>query len=517
MSRWRIAVIVTLILIPFLAFALLGSYFLWLEGLSMWVWWPLFLVMAAGYFLAWYWQRQKKLLPVVDFTPSLEWTARDLDAWKLVEARAQAAAKLAPDKFVDIQFYFQTAQEMALELARFYNPKAADPVSNVTIPEILAVIEFATHDLAEMVDHYLPAGNLLTIQNWRQAKKMVDWYPAFNAVYWIVSAVISPVSTAQKYLASQIGVTTPFRALQENALAFFYTAFVQRLGTYLVELHSGRLKVGATRYLELKKQFARKQVEELEKVKAGVEAERVTQVAITVIGQVKAGKSSLINALLGEQRAKTDVLPMTAEITRYELQLPDVPTRLVIFDSVGYGHTGPKADQVKATRDAVQKSDLVLLALHARNPARQADLDMLKALEDWHKQRPSLKKPAILGVLTHIDLLSPAMEWAPPYDWHQPQRPKEEQIAQAAAAAREQLSGHLAELAAVCVAEGKVFGVQEELLPLMVRELDEAHAVAFVRCVQAEANTGKALKVVKQLLRLAMQAGRAALRPEVKL
>ena len=41
-----------------------------------------------------------------------------------------------------------------------------------------------------------------------------------------------------------------------------------------------------------------------------------------VAGQVKAGKSSVINAILGEQRAATSVVPMTAEITRYELHPP---------------------------------------------------------------------------------------------------------------------------------------------------------------------------------------------------
>ena len=39
--------------------------------------------------------------------------------------------------------------------------------------------------------------------------------------------------------------------LQENLLLWFYTAFLQRLGTYLIELNSGRLSVGATRYRRL--------------------------------------------------------------------------------------------------------------------------------------------------------------------------------------------------------------------------------------------------------------------------
>src|SRR5207248_8590880 len=164
-------------------------------------------------------------------------------------------------------------------------------------------------------------------------------------------------------------------------------------------------------------------------------ADQVRRVTVTLMGQVKAGKSSLVKALLGEQRAKVDVLPATAGVDRYELQPEGIPTRLVLLDTVGYGHEGPKADQVAVTRDSAQQSDLLLLVLHARNPARQADLAMLEDLRSWFASRPDLKKPPLVAVLTHIDLLSPSLEWSPPYNWRQPTRPKERSIHDAAAAA----------------------------------------------------------------------------------
>ena len=151
-------------------------------------------------------------------------------------------------------------------------------------------------------------------------------------------------------------------------------------------------------------------------------ADQIRRVTVTVVGQVKTGKSSLINALLGEQRADADVLPATDEITRYELQPPGIPTRLVLLDTVGYAHAGPTADQLKATQNAAQQSDLLLFICHACNPARQADLEMLQAFQRWFAARPHLKRPPILGVLTHIDLLSPVLEWSPPYNWRQPER-----------------------------------------------------------------------------------------------
>ncbi len=240
-------------------------------------------------------------------------------------------------------------------------------------------------------------------------------------------------------------------------------------------------------------------------------AEQVRQVTLTVLGQVKAGKSSLINALLGEQRAATDVLPLTAEVTRYQLQPPGIPTRLVVLDTVGYGHEGPKEDQLRATEDAARQSDLLLLVLHARNPALQPDLEVLRRLREWFGARPELRMPPILGVLTHVNLLSPALEWAPPYDWPNPQRPKEQQIRAALEAAREQLGAYLVGLVPVCGAPGKVYGVTEWLLPTVAELLDEAHAVALLRCIRAEANTGQVRKVFRQLLEAGKQTARVAL------
>jgi predicted GTPase len=219
-----------------------------------------------------------------------------------------------------------------------------------------------------------------------------------------------------------------------------------------------------------------------------------------LIGQVKAGKSSLVNAFLGEQRARTNVLPETREVTHYELKLPGNPTSLEILDTIGYAHTGPREDQLPATGAAAQKSDVLLLVLHARNAARQPDIMMLQGLRKWFDSRPDLKMPRVLAVLTHIDLLAPAMEWQPPYQLQNPVRTKEQQIAAAMNAVRDQLGDYLAGVVPVCVAEGRVYGVEEWLLPALMQMLDEARAVGMLRCLRAEADAGKIRKVFDQLL-----------------
>jgi uncharacterized protein len=363
----------------------------------------------------------------------------------------------------------------------------------------------------------LPGGHLLTLRNWRRAQQISDWYRTASNVYWVVAALFSPVNTALRYATSQAGMSRPLELLQQNLLLWFYTAFVHRTGTYLIDLNSGRLRVGAERYRQLQEAWRPPSQAPppdgqalAPPVTPSLEGpELVSRVVITVVGQVKSGKSSFVNALLGERRAVTDVLPATEEVTRYELQPNAVPARLVVNDTVGYAHTGPREDGLRATQEAARQSELIILVVHARNPARYADLELLRQLKNWFESRPDLKMPPILGVMTHIDLLSPAMEWSPPYNWIHPERAKEHQIRQAWDSLKEQLGNYLVGIVPLCTQQGKVYGMNEWFLPTLTELLDEAHAVALLRCIRAESDTGKVRRVFEQLLRAGQQAGLA--------
>ncbi len=495
MRRWRIVVLAFLVAAPLLFLAACGIYFLWSEGHWHWAWWLLTACLALAYILAWRWQKQQQLLRV-DFTAPMTWTERDKEAWKLVQTRAKSAEKLDSQRLSDVPFYLETAQEMAHEMAAFYHPGAKDPVGSLTIPEILAVVELAAHDLAEMVDKYLPGGHLLTINAWRRARQATELYQDASHLGWLISSMFTPISTSIRFMATQVGVSTPWQMLQQNILLWFYTAFIHRLGTYLIDLNSGRLRVGAKRFRELMDQ-ARKE--------PGAEsrdgAPSVKALTLVFVGQVKAGKSSLINAILGEQKARTAVLP-----TRYQVKPEGIDTQLFLLDTPGYGHTGPKEDQLRATEEAAHQADVILLVLQARNPARQADVELMQAWRKYFAANPDLKMPPVLGVMTHIDLLSPALEWDPPYNWQQPERLKEKQIDQAMESLKEQLGDQLAGVVPACTQPEKIYGIEEWLLPVLSDLLDEAHAVALLRCLRREMDTGQVKKVFQQFLAAGKEA-----------
>ena len=194
------------------------------------------------------------------------------------------------------------------------------------------------------------------------------------------------------------------------------------------------------------------------------------------------------------------MIPATNGISRYELGGTVDGSRLIFLDTVGYNQAGPAADQFEQTVAAAREADLLFLVCHARNPGRNADVKFWHDLKHWFTTRPELKMPQAAIVLTHIDLLSPAMEWAPPYDWRKQPPPQEKNIAEAAAVAREQFGANVDVIVPVCSAENKSFGIHEELVPEMAGLLGEARAVAFLRCLHAEADEPQMKKIMAQVL-----------------
>src|SRR5437867_4816528 len=76
MQHWRWFVLAALVAVPILVLIGFGVYHLWWTGLGFWLWWPLMGCLALAYFLAWRWQKRRRLLRV-DFTAPPHWTDRD--------------------------------------------------------------------------------------------------------------------------------------------------------------------------------------------------------------------------------------------------------------------------------------------------------------------------------------------------------------------------------------------------------------------------------------------------------
>jgi small GTP-binding protein len=136
---------------------------------------------------------------------------------------------------------------------------------------------------------------------------------------------------------------------------------------------------------------------------------------LVIAGEFNSGKSSFINALLGDKVVAEGVTPTTDRITllRYgaepaELPLEefllqrsfpaDVLQRLTIVDTPGTNAIIRQHEEL--TREFIPRSDLVLFVTSADRPFTESERAFLAAIQEWGKK--------IVIVLNKVDLLEPA-------------------------------------------------------------------------------------------------------------
>src|SRR5262249_42865541 len=141
-------------------------------------------------------------------------------------------------------------------------------------------------------------------------------------------------------------------------------------------------------------------------------------------GQVKAGKSSLINALSKEIRAAADALPTTSSFPAYQLNREGMPAALLI-DSPG---TTGDAGEAEALVLAAADCDLIVWVADASRADRERDRIVLDRIRRHFAERPNRRRPPMTLVLSHIDRLRPFQEWQPPYDLTAGDTPKARSI-----------------------------------------------------------------------------------------
>jgi predicted GTPase len=345
----------------------------------------------------------------------------------------------------------------------------------------------------------------------KRARKAVGWYKTGMNVYWAGAAVFDPIQTALRYLASRAALGSLMDRIQGNVILWFHSAFIHQIGRYLIELNSGRLKVGVKRYRELLAVHQPPPIddpnarpaptpEELGQAEAAPPALPAGPKAITlsVLGSLKAGKSSLVNALLGRTAAPVDRLPVAGG-TRYDSALPGGQP-VSILDTSGYGENGPTDEDLAAAVESSRGADLIVLVTQATNPGRQPDIDLLDRLRAWFATKPHLKMPPVVVAVSHIDLLGPKAEWAPPYNWKTGTRPKEANIRECVGVVKEQMGDRAADVVPVCGTGGERFGVVEGLVPALVAHLDGARGTAVLKAFEAETDAGKYEKIGDQVI-----------------
>jgi len=237
-------------------------------------------------------------------------------------------------------------------------------------------------------------------------------------------------------------------------------ALLQEVASVSIDLYSGRFSVADAELQPSQAAAADRQHQ----------AAPLEPLRVTLVGQVSAGKSSLINALQQDLLAEVSAVPSTDEVTVYQCTLGQDQV-LSLVDLPGLDAT--PANRALALREITQ-SDLVLWLLKADQPARQLDQDLMRVLDAFYADRANLsrKQPPLIGVLNQVDRLKPQADWDPPYDLNAPETPKARQIQQAMEHNRRLLG--LERITPLCLAPHKAHDGLEAIEDLITQNLEQA-------------------------------------------
>jgi len=462
-------------MLPVAALLPLGLFWLWRTGTLYWWLAAMLVCSAAGYGLQhWLLRRDRQLLAGAATQSDAHWPPKAAGAWTAVEQMAEGV-KPEDWPFNDGGRLWTLGQNTLDIVARYYHPKEERPLLELTVPHTLLIIERASRDLRATVTDHLPLSHRLTIGDLLRAWRWKDSAERLVNVYRAGRLVINPLDALLSEAWGHLRGQAYGQAWTETQ-RWLLREYVRKVGYYAIELYSGRLT------LTDEEAEARMTPASEDDLAQAVKEEATREpLRIVILGRANAGKSSLINALFGRLTAATDVLPDTTPgLTPYRLEHEGL-TAALIFDTPGCD-TGFFTE--KALRKVARDADLILWVCAAHRPDRQLDRMRLDLLRGEFTERIDHRPPPIVVVVSHIDQLRPQREWRPPYDLQNPHGAKAANIRAAVEAVAGDLAVSVAAVIPVCLAEGRIYNVDDVLWSAILDRQDEAGKVRFLRCLE---------------------------------
>jgi predicted GTPase len=471
-TRWIITNAV--FFLPFISLLIAGLYWLWLSHFLI-VW----LIATTTLGLAgWFFSFRR---PVSDqgIKPTEAISTADLknvndQAWKKIAEISSRAIRSKPD-LGDGQFYIETVVEVIQTVAEYYHPEQKEAILEIRIPYLLAVIEMVARDLRIGFAENVPASHIITLKDIVRGGHLAS---QGLGLYRLLRLVVNPIAAMMEEMAIAAG-TRSYPRTYGDIRCILIDAFIKKVAYYAIELYSGNLVLDKDQLSAHIERSTRADLTDIEQREASLSAEPLR---ILVIGQTNAGKSSLINALFGILKAETDVIPTTEGVIPYLLERPGLESA-IILDCEGYGHKESGKFFSKG-REAAMRCDMILLVISAINAARDIDQHMLQAINETISLNPRNKIPPVIVVMTHIDQLRPLREWKPPYNITDPDSLKSNMIRLAIDAIAKDLKINSDQIAAVSLAPGNHYNVEEGLIPTILQQLDHAKGIRYTRCLR---------------------------------
>jgi len=271
-----------------------------------------------------------------------------------------------------------------------------------TVPEALLLIDRVSLRYREFLRQHVPFSDQLSVRAlywlWRrQDTALAAWETGFLA-YRGVRLVLNPAVGLLREV--ERAITSGMQdKLTDQFMRDAQAILLEEVAQAAVDLYSGRLRFSDAELMQIELASEMRDRAQL--------AQEDDPVRILVVGQVSAGKSSLINALLGHAGAETDMAPTTDRLTAHEMVIGDIPLRLV--DTMGMDGSAKALERLSAE---MAEADLIVWVLRASRPGRGPDVALLARFDAIFTTDPTRRRPPVLFVAAAADTLLPGWPYA---------------------------------------------------------------------------------------------------------
>jgi len=410
-----VPLLLTTILLPFVVLVGFGVVSLVEKGLWL-LFFAIIVVSCLVVFLTYWWMcKQRNVDTVVseelnsvnvDANPA--WTEYDNHVW--LELNKQIKAQLEQDP------EWETLREHALTLVAnvvsHYHRDGKSQQLAFTAPEFLLMVEEVSRRYRIFLQEHIPFAEKIRLTTLQQGYAMKDKVGYAKAAYNVyrLFRIVTPTGWLSEARGLVIGKL--FDEVSGEAQYKIKQTLLQEVASVAIDLYSGRFKLSDASLPHSK--VSRDDNKNL--------AAEIEPLRVAVIGQVSAGKSSVINALLGGIAAEVSALPTTDKATVYTCEVEDSE----LIHLVDLPGIDGRATTTKQLVKQIANSDVVLWVLKANQPARNLDVELKHAVDlFYHKpENQHRKEPKILALVSQVDRLQPVDEWLPPHDLVNSQTPK---------------------------------------------------------------------------------------------
>jgi predicted GTPase len=461
----------TLLLIPF------GIAWLWERG---WMLWWLMATTVGVFIAGWAGGLWKPDLPPIALKG-----ARPGASPGEVEARARIARIVDEAKASDIEDANAAralAERVVHEVAVVFHPGEETPTLRVTLPELLLVTEQTANDIRRRLLTDFPILRDIRFDILESGSGLMAMSDHVMTGYRVGRFLFNPLSAIVQEV-QRVGINLVGHGMAGYAKRRVAQILVAEIGEAAIRLYSGSARMDSR---EIKEASA------LDTDSGAAEASEPSQETLraAVVGQVNAGKSSLVNALSGAARAIAGNVVHTERSLDFPLD-HDAHGPLLLTDTKGLVAGG------EPDVEAMVAADMLLWPVALHRADRKADTRALAALREWAAKNPRRSVPPIVFVATHPDRLEPNREWAPPYDIEKGSRPEEISARAALEAAKSALAWPEARWVPVVVGDRVPVWNLDSVRTAIVAARPAAEASRAMRLLETRGTTAKVADAVR--------------------